>query len=66
MVIAEDLDLDVAPNALAASRCALSRAASTSSAERTTRMPLPPPPADALTSSGKPIARAWARSVARA
>ena len=43
------------PKALAASVSALSKAASSSSALRTRRMPRPPPPAVALSISGKPI-----------
>ena len=43
------------PNAAFASRLALTIAAASSAAEFTTRMPRPPPPADALTSTGKPI-----------
>ncbi len=44
------------PNADDASRRAAATAASYSSAVRTIRMPLPPPPAAALTSTGKSIA----------
>ena len=42
------------PNAAAASRRAPATASSRSAGPRTTRIPRPPPPADALTSSGKP------------
>ncbi len=44
------------PNADAASRRAPSTASRSSAAERTIRIPRPPPPKAALTSSGKPIA----------
>ena len=51
------------PNAASASRLAPSRAPGRSRAELTNRMPLPPPPADGLMSTGKPIpATAAARS----
>jgi len=43
------------PNADSASPRARSIASPSSRAVWTTRMPLPPPPADALTSNGKPI-----------
>ena len=43
------------PNAAVASRRAAARSAGRRSAERTVRMPLPPPPAAGLTRSGNPI-----------
>ena len=43
------------PNADAASRRAPSNATASSAGCSTSRMPLPPPPAEALTSSGKPM-----------
>ena len=46
------------PNADAASRRALTSAAGSSAASCTTRMPLPPPPADGLTRTGKPTSAA--------
>ena len=46
------------PKADCASRFAAATAASRSSADRTMRMPLPPPPAAALTSTGKFISSA--------
>ena len=51
------------PNALLASRRALLNAAAKSPALSTRRMPLPPPPAEALMSTGKPMrwAASWAR-----
>ena len=52
------------PNAALASRLALTIAAESSPAELTTRMPRPPPPADAFTSTGKPILSAAFASVA--
>ena len=50
------------PKAVPASRRAWSSAASSASADSTTRMPRPPPPIDALTITGKPSdwASAWA------
>ena len=73
--IEQDLDLDVArtldeplqdqpvvPNAAAASRRAAASASGRRSRSRTVRMPLPPPPAAGLTSIGKPMRRASARS----
>ena len=42
------------PNAASASRCAVLMAWPSSCAVRTTRMPRPPPPAVALTMTGKP------------
>jgi hypothetical protein len=48
------------PNADAASRRAPATASASRSAERTTRMPRPPPPKAALTSSGNPMVAATA------
>ena len=42
------------PNEAAASRPAASMASSSSDGSATTRIPLPPPPAEALTSTGNP------------
>ena len=44
------------PNAEAASRRAEAIASASAEGSRTTRIPRPPPPADAFTSSGKPMA----------
>ena len=77
--VGEHLDLDMtraratyfsistraSPKALSASRCAASSASAKSSGASTRRMPLPPPPATALISTGKPIASASARRSAR-
>ena len=52
------------PNAALASRLALTIAGPSSAAERTMRMPRPPPPAEAFTSIGKPILSAAFASVA--
>src|ERR1700730_15671934 len=52
------------PKAALASRLAPTSAAASSPAERTIRMPRPPPPADALTRTGKPILPAAFASVA--
>jgi hypothetical protein len=46
------------PNEPRASRRAAAIASGSSSAERTTRMPLPPPPALGLSSAGKPTSTA--------
>ena len=46
------------PNADAASRRAVTSAAASSGASCTTRMPLPPPPADGLTNTGYPTSSA--------
>ncbi len=49
------------PNAESASRRADSTASSRAAWSRTTRIPLPPPPADALINTGKPTRAAAAR-----
>jgi hypothetical protein len=46
------------PNELRASRRAPAMASESSFSSRTTRMPLPPPPADGLSSTGKPTSTA--------
>ena len=46
------------PKEAMASRCAASKARVTSSSRSTMRIPLPPPPAEALSINGKPISRA--------
>jgi hypothetical protein len=46
------------PNAAAASRRQLASMSANSDAASTLRMPLPPPPATALISTGQPIASA--------
>ena len=74
VVVGEDLDLDVprpldqpldVERAVAERRLRLAprrrdRLGERRAASRATRMPLPPPPADALTRTGKPISRAAA------
>ena len=50
------------PNALMASLCALLNPFSTSSSVQAIRMPLPPPPADALSMTGQPISVATCKA----
>ena len=52
----------LSPNAPTLSRCAMLNCSQKSSSDRLTRMPLPPPPDDALIMMGQPMGRACLRA----